>query len=207
MEGKLGIKNNSNDIRNFENKIIILLTVLLTLNILLPEFTILFIILFIIINIYSVVKSIIFLIPEDYLVYELFKYNGIDILGKHFYKYNFFTRYFFKKALNMCRVTILQNNEKIKDDTESLYKIIQEFSKNSRSNGYHYRDINYINNCLRIFGLNSNELNLKNVNEKYRNLAKQYHSDIIGNIDDIDKMKEINSCKERLVRFIKNKGF
>lgn len=211
MEGKLGIKNNMIDIIQF-----IFLCILLTLSILLPYSAILFIIIFILINIYLIIKSSIFVLNNDKMINDLLEEDGINIISKSFFKYNFITRFFFGFALKRIKKDINEIDNKMKNYREDIEKnfnkIKEEFEekinkeRNNTNNTNNTNDLKEISNCLKVFGLKSNELNLETIKIKYKNLARMYHPDVNKNIDDT-KIKEINSCKDRLVRFLKNKGF
>lgn len=211
MEGKLGIKNNMIDIIQF-----IFLCILLTLSILLPYSAILFIIMFILINIYLIIKSSMFVLNNDKMINDLLEEDGINIVSKSFFKYNFITRFFFGFTLKKIKKDLNEIDIKMKNYREDIEKnfnkIKEEFEEKINKNYHNTNNTNNINNrieisnCLKVFDLKSNELNLETIKIKYKNLARQYHPDVNKNIDDT-KIKEINSCKDRLVRFLKNKGF
>ena len=186
MEG-YKIKNNVKII------ILILLTTLLTLGLLISYKVVLFAMLFIFLNIYTLVKSSIRLLDNENLIKKLLEEDGINIVSKSVYKYNFITRFLFKIILI-----------KIKKDFENYDR---KFEKDFNDR-YNQRSINNdISECLKLFELDdSNELTLETIKRKYKNLARLYHPDLNKDMDDT-KIKKINSCKDKLVRFIKIRDF
>ncbi len=200
----------SNKIKNDTKKIkiFILIIVLLTLGFLLPYYGSLAIIMFFFFNIYTLVKQSLYVLDNEHLIRKLLEKDGVNTVSKIIYKYNFITRFFFKFILRKIQRDFSKLDQKIKEEKE---KFSENFSKSREEFRQKFnQDTNFmdseISECLKVFGLKINELNLEIVKSKYKNLAKLYHPDINPGNDDT-QIKKINSCKDRLVRFIKNKGF
>ena len=189
MEG-YKIKNNVKII------ILILLTTLLTLGLLISYKVVLFAMLFIFLNIYTLVKSSIRLLDNENLIKKLLEEDGINIVSKSVYKYNFITRFLFKIILKKIKRDLKAYDRKFEKDFKDRFnqRIKQEDD---------------ISECLKIFELDkisSKELTLETIKRKYKNLARLYHPDLNKDMDDT-KIKKINSCKDKLVRFIKIRDF
>ena len=187
MEG-YKIKNNVKII------ILILLTALLTLGLLISYKVVLFAMLFIFLNIYTLVKSSIRLLDNENLIKKLLEEDGINIVSKSVYKYNFITRFLFKIILKKIKRDLKAYDRKFEKDFNDRF--------NQR-----LKQEDDISECLKIFELDKgNELTLETIKRKYKNLARLYHPDLNKDMDDT-KIKKINSCKDKLVRFIKIRDF
>lgn len=193
----------SSKIKNNTKKIIqITFIVLLTLGFLLPYYVIPTIMLFIILNIYSLIKQSLFVLENENIFLRLLEVGGLEAISKNIYKYNFIARYFFEIILWKIRKDFAKHERRFEKERErAKYNNGQNRFKQDKP----YTEAE-ISECLKIFGLKSEGLSLERLKSKYKNLAKLYHPDINPGNDDT-QIKKINSCKDKLVRFIKNKGF